>query len=188
MTIQHVMQIARARKAIVRETRQDAKRLSFSGDDCNIRTQFMSSRVSWQKDMDAPSLTLTLQESQDILVPHGALHVTDDCPGRVVQELDTDLGNTSTRSCPAKDLYRVNTLVRCAENLQKRGEWDLDDTGELDGSFRGGILEQNVNMTPPCVGGTLTILLWSVDESCRCFVAAVGLKNKVCTKQGYNSN
>ena len=52
----------------------------------------------------APSLTLTLQESQDVLLTDGALHVTDDGSVDVVHELNTDLSDTTTRTSPAEDL------------------------------------------------------------------------------------
>lgn len=59
-----------------------------------------------------PSLTLTLQESQNVLLPYGTLNVPDDCPARVVHELDTDLGDTSTRTSPTKDLEVRKAMVR----------------------------------------------------------------------------
>lgn len=86
---------------------------------------------------NAPGLTLTLQESQDILLPYGALHVTDDCPGRVVQELNTDLSDTTTRPSPSEDLYttgmRSVPMVQIIDEIQR--VYNLDDTGELDGCF-----------------------------------------------------
>lgn len=51
-----------------------------------------------------PSLTLTLQESQDVLLTDGALHITDDGSVGIVHELDTNLSDTSTRTSPAEDL------------------------------------------------------------------------------------
>lgn len=55
---------------------------------------------------DVPSLTLTLQESQNIVGPDGALHVTDDGAAGVVEELNANLGDTSTRTSPAEDLCK----------------------------------------------------------------------------------
>lgn len=43
-----------------------------------------------------PSLTLRLEEAEDVILADGALDVSDDGPGLVIHELDTDLGNTST--------------------------------------------------------------------------------------------
>ena len=57
-----------------------------------------------QARIHAPSLTLTLQESQDVLLTDGALHVTDDRPAGVVHELDTDLRDTTTGAGATKDL------------------------------------------------------------------------------------
>ena len=59
---------------------------------------------------DVPSLTLTLQESQDVLLTDGALHVTDDRPAGVVHELDTDLRDTTTRASAPKDLYQESRM------------------------------------------------------------------------------
>ena len=56
--------------------------------------------------MHIPSLTLTLQESQDVLLTDGALHVTDDGSVDVVHELNTDLSDTTTRTSPAEDLEK----------------------------------------------------------------------------------
>ena len=54
--------------------------------------------------MHIPSLTLTLQESQDVLLTDGALHITDDGSVDVVHELNTNLSDTTTRTSPAEDL------------------------------------------------------------------------------------
>ena len=59
--------------------------------------------------MHIPSLTLTLQESQDVLLADGALHVTDDGPAGVVHELDADLRDTTTGASASKDLRRGAT-------------------------------------------------------------------------------
>jgi hypothetical protein len=53
---------------------------------------------------NTPSLTLTLKESKDILLTHWSLHVTDDCSGSVIHELNADLSNTTTRTSSPKDL------------------------------------------------------------------------------------
>ena len=55
-------------------------------------------------EVHAPSLTLALQKSQDVVGPDVALHVTDDGAAGVVEELDADLSHTSTRASPAEDL------------------------------------------------------------------------------------
>ena len=59
---------------------------------------------------NSPSLTLTLQESQDVLLADGALHVTDDRPAGVVHELNTDLRDTTTGASAPKDLRFVRKL------------------------------------------------------------------------------
>ena len=51
-----------------------------------------------------PSLTLTLQESQDVLLADRALHVPDDRPGGVVHELNANLRDTTARAGAPKDL------------------------------------------------------------------------------------
>lgn len=58
----------------------------------------------------SPSLTLTLQESQDIVLSYWALHVTDDASACVVQELNADLGDTTTGASPAEDLVENGSL------------------------------------------------------------------------------
>lgn len=72
----------------------------------------------------SPSLTLTLQESQDIVLPYGSLHVTDNVTGGVVQELYSDLDDTTTGASTSKDLQ---------SELQYAitGEW----VGKIDGPW-----------------------------------------------------
>ena len=65
----------------------------------------MSADLSCElRKLHAPSLTLTLQESQDVLLADGALHVADDRPAGIVHELDTDLRDTTTGASAAKNL------------------------------------------------------------------------------------
>lgn len=52
----------------------------------------------------SPSLTLALEEGEDVVRPHGALDVTNDRPAGVVKELYPDLGDTTTRAGTAEDL------------------------------------------------------------------------------------
>lgn len=52
----------------------------------------------YQSRMNSPSFTLRFQEGKDILLAHGTLHVPDDGTGLVVDELNPDLGNTTTGS------------------------------------------------------------------------------------------
>jgi len=52
----------------------------------------------------ATGFTLRLEEGEDVVLPDWALDVTDDGAGRVVHELDADLGDTTTGSGPAEDL------------------------------------------------------------------------------------
>lgn len=56
----------------------------------------------------APSLTLTLEQSEDILLPNGSLDVTDDGAGGVVHEFDADLGDTTTRASPSENLLKCS--------------------------------------------------------------------------------
>ena len=53
-----------------------------------------------------PSFTLTLQESQDVLLADRALHVTDDGTAGIVHELDTDLRDTTTGASASQDLLQ----------------------------------------------------------------------------------
>ena len=54
----------------------------------------------------APSFTFGLKECQDVFVAYGSLYVTDKLTGRVVEELNADLGDTTTGTSPSKDLNR----------------------------------------------------------------------------------
>jgi hypothetical protein len=56
------------------------------------------------KKLDSPCFTLRLEQRQNILLSHRALHVSDDRARGIIHELDTDLGDTTTRSSTAKDL------------------------------------------------------------------------------------
>ena len=80
---------------------------------------------------DAPRLTLTLQQSEDVVLSHWALDVTDDGTGGVVHELDSDLGHTSSRACPAEDLQSPLISAKPLPEMQVY----LDDFGELNGGF-----------------------------------------------------
>ena len=73
-----------------------AERGFFTGDGWMVG---MSRWVGTDKTGDTPSLTLTLQESQDIVLSYGSLDVTDDRAAGIVQELYSDLGDTTTRTC-----------------------------------------------------------------------------------------
>jgi hypothetical protein len=61
---------------------------------------------------DVPSLTLGLEQGQNVLLPDGALNVTDDCSARVVHELNADLGDTTTRAGTTEDLHGYGAQVR----------------------------------------------------------------------------
>ena len=60
---------------------------------------------------DSPSFTLRFEQSKNVVFTDGALHVTNDRPSGIVHELYTDLSDTSARSCPPKDLYKIESLV-----------------------------------------------------------------------------
>jgi hypothetical protein len=52
----------------------------------------------------SPSFSLRLQKSEDVVKPDGTLDVSDDGSVGLVHELDSDLGDTSSRSSSAEDL------------------------------------------------------------------------------------
>jgi hypothetical protein len=54
--------------------------------------------------VSVPSLTLTLQQSENVVLSHRSLDVTDNGTGRIVHEFNPDLSHTSSRSSPAEDL------------------------------------------------------------------------------------
>ena len=66
------------------------------------------------------SLTLRLHQNQDVSLTDGALDVTDDGAAGVVEELDADLSDTSTRASPAEDL--CETTVRTLCSMRDAGE------------------------------------------------------------------
>jgi hypothetical protein len=53
----------------------------------------------------SPSFSLRLQKGEDVVKPDGTLDVSDDRSVGLVHELDSDLGNTSSRSGSAENLY-----------------------------------------------------------------------------------
>ena len=55
-------------------------------------------------DSYAPSLTLRLEQSKDIVLADGALDVTDDAARSVVHELNAALDHTTARAGTAKNL------------------------------------------------------------------------------------
>ena len=60
---------------------------------------------------NSPSLTLRLEQRQDVIHPHRALDVPDDGSRRVVHEFDADLGDTSSRTGTAEHLtYQLTVL------------------------------------------------------------------------------
>jgi hypothetical protein len=61
---------------------------------------------------ESSSLTLGLHETENVVLSDGALDVSDNRSGLVVDELDSDLSHSSSRSGSAEN---------------------LDDLGELDG-------------------------------------------------------
>ncbi len=86
----------------------------------------------------APSLTLTLQESQDILLADRAFHITDDGTTGIVHELDTNLRDTTTRAGASEDLLSSKHTSFVSGNVdpeRRNGRLDLGDGGELDGGF-----------------------------------------------------
>ena len=55
-----------------------------------------------------PSLTLRFEECQNIFVAYRSLYVTDELTGRVVEELNANLGDTTTGASPSEDLFKWN--------------------------------------------------------------------------------
>lgn len=59
---------------------------------------------------ESSSLTLGLHETENVVLSDGALDVSDNRSGLVVDELDTDLGDTTSRSGSAEDLDNLGKL------------------------------------------------------------------------------
>jgi hypothetical protein len=71
----------------------------------------------------APSFALRFEQSKYVLYTDGALDVPDDRAGALVHELDTDLGDSSSRSSAAENLciqkgLCISTLVSRIETVQ----------------------------------------------------------------------
>jgi hypothetical protein len=91
-----------------KETRQsDGSASLFT----SLTSQCGKEEEGW-KGGNAPSLSLRLEESEDVVLSNGTLDVSDDGSRSVVNELDSDLGDSSSGSGSTEN---------------------LDDTGELDG-------------------------------------------------------
>lgn len=61
-----------------------------------------------EESKNAPSLTLALQQRQDVRLAHGALDVADDRSRGVVEELHANLGDASARTGPAEHLHSAH--------------------------------------------------------------------------------
>jgi len=77
-----------------------------------FRLRYLSEKTS--RLSQSPSLTLRLEQAQNVVLAHWALDVADDAAGGVVHELDADLGHTSTRTGAAEDSGNLDEL-----------DWDL---------------------------------------------------------------
>ena len=84
----------------------------------------------------APSLTLTLEESEDVLLPDGSLDVTDDGAGGVVHELDTNLSDTTTGASPSENLPNVQLLLHFPGEIARTLMTLASLTGAFDESYR----------------------------------------------------
>lgn len=62
--------------------------------------------------VNLPSLTFRLEKSEDVVLPDGTLDVSDDRTGRVVHELDANLGDTTTGTGTTEDLDNLGELDR----------------------------------------------------------------------------
>ena len=73
-----------------------------------------------RRDGHAPSFTLRLEQSKDVLYTDRALDVTDDRAGAIVHELDTDLGDSSSRSSAAKNLcvQKRSCIITLIDNIE----------------------------------------------------------------------
>ncbi|GFZ45350.1 hypothetical protein JCM24511_03076 [Saitozyma sp. JCM 24511] len=84
------------------------------------------SAVQRKSDPHSPGLTLRLEQGKDVVDPDGALDVSDDRTRGVVHELDADLGDTTTGSSAAEDLYR---------DRGGEGRREADDREWMDGNL-----------------------------------------------------
>jgi hypothetical protein len=64
----------------------------------------------WEILTETASLTLGLEQAENVVNPDWALDVTDDGTGGVVHELDADLGDTTTGSGAAEDTGHLDEL------------------------------------------------------------------------------
>jgi len=61
---------------------------------------------------NVPSLTFRLEKSEDVVLPDGTLYVSYDRTGRVVHELDANLGDSTTGTGTTEDLDNLGELDR----------------------------------------------------------------------------
>ena len=86
--------------------------------------------------MHIPSLTLTLEKSEDVLLPDRSLDVTDDGARGVVHELDAALGNTTTGACSSQiPSLIVSFLLVCIRERRTGAAENAGDLDELDGDL-----------------------------------------------------
>lgn len=76
--------------------------LWFLAHDCGLCAGAVQRFVGWGALSQTASLALPLQEAEDVALADGALDVTDDRTGRVVQELHANLPTTIGPDCKTK--------------------------------------------------------------------------------------
>ena len=70
----------------------------------------VSMLLRYSRNRHAPCLTLGLEECKDVVDTDWALHVTDDRTACIIEELNPDLGDTTTRTGTAEDLHRKTKM------------------------------------------------------------------------------
>jgi len=68
----------------------------------------------------APGFTLRLEQSKNVLYTDRALDVADDRAGAIVHKLDTDLGDSSSRSSAAENLciQKGLNIITVIDNIE----------------------------------------------------------------------
>ena len=79
--------------------------MPFNEGDCRRRR--CQGRRTCNIYKDVPSFTLTLEEGQNVFLTDRSLHVTDEGPARVVEKLNADLGDTTTRASASENLFEA---------------------------------------------------------------------------------
>ena len=122
----------------------------INGDDYTIMKESVrrERRKRWKEEgiENVPSLTFRLEKSEDVVLPDGTLYVSYDRTGRVVHELDANLGDSTTGTGTTEDLDNLGELDRDLVRGSLLYIWVEGSVSES--PFRVRVLLCEVNISP----------------------------------------